>query len=127
MDDYKLVVEDIIYAIDLIEHRPEQDTVDYKVYDVLNESLKQLEEMNELLKGMKKQPRVLTLKELEAIPSNVDIWGEVKGVERIFAQTTFVSWLDYPYDFRDGVMNGELRYWTARPTEEQRNEVKWGG
>ena len=48
MDDYRLVMEDVEYAISLIEHRPEQDTVDYKVFDILHEA-------KELLKEQKKQ------------------------------------------------------------------------
>lgn len=50
MDECRLVREDVEYAISLIEHRPEQDTVDYKVFDVLNEAHEQLKKMEELLK-----------------------------------------------------------------------------
>lgn len=44
MDDYRLVMEDVEYAISLIEHRPEQDTVDYKVFDILHEAKELLKE-----------------------------------------------------------------------------------
>lgn len=49
MDDYRLVMEDVEYAISLIEHRPEQDTVDYKVFDVLHEAKELLKNQRELL------------------------------------------------------------------------------
>lgn len=49
MDDYRLVMEDVEYAISLIEHRPEQDTVDYKVFDVLHEAKELLKKQREWL------------------------------------------------------------------------------
>ena len=55
MDECRLVREDVEYAISLIEHRPEQDTVDYKVFDVLNEAHEQLKRMELLLK--EQQPK----------------------------------------------------------------------
>ena len=77
----------------------------------------------ELLK--EKQPRVLTFEELDALPNETDIWGETKGCERIYAQTTFDFWFSPARIFRKGVFTGKLRYWTARPTKEQREAVPW--
>ena len=39
MTDCNKVIKDIEYAKDLLQNRPEQDTVDYKVYEVLDDAL----------------------------------------------------------------------------------------
>ena len=39
MMDCNKVIKDIEYAKDLLQNRPEQDTVDYKVYEVLDDAL----------------------------------------------------------------------------------------
>lgn len=39
MIDCNKVIKDIEYAKDLLQNRPEQDTVDYKVYEVLDDAL----------------------------------------------------------------------------------------
>ena len=39
MNDCKKVIKDIEYAKDLLQNRPEQDTVDYKVFEVLDDAL----------------------------------------------------------------------------------------
>ena len=77
----------------------------------------------ELLK--EQQPRVLTFEELDALPNETDVWGENKEIDRVFAQTTYDGWFNPASVFLEGVLNGHLRYWTARPTEEQRKAVPW--
>lgn len=42
MDKLKKTINDIEYGKDLLQNRPEQDTVDYKLYDILNDSLELL-------------------------------------------------------------------------------------
>ena len=39
MIDCNKVIKDIVYAKDLLQYRPEQDTVDYRVYEVLDDAL----------------------------------------------------------------------------------------
>ena len=39
MTDCNKVIKDIEYAKDLLQNRPEQDTVDYKIYEVLDDAL----------------------------------------------------------------------------------------
>ena len=39
MTDCNKVIKDIEYAKDLLQNRPEQDTVDYKVWEVLDDAL----------------------------------------------------------------------------------------
>jgi hypothetical protein len=39
MMDCNKVIKDIEYAKDLLQNRPEQDSVDYKVYEVLDDAL----------------------------------------------------------------------------------------
>ena len=71
------------------------------------------------------EARVYTFTELDHLPIETDIWCEVRGDERIFAQTTFEMWFSPSYQFRDAVWKKKIRYWTARPTKEQIQEVKW--
>lgn len=69
----------------------------------------------ELLK--EKQPKLLTLKETINAKYPTDVFCEIKGEERIFAVTAPVlaQWIGKP----------DIRYWTARPTDEQRNAEPW--
>ena len=39
MNDFNKVIKDIEHAKDLLQNRPEQDTVDYKVWKVLDDAL----------------------------------------------------------------------------------------
>ena len=63
------------------------------------------------------QPKLLTLKETINAKYPMDVFCEIKGEERIFAVTAPVpaQWIGKP----------DIRYWTARPTEEQRKAVPW--
>ena len=64
-----------------------------------------------------KKPKLLTLKETINAKYPTDVFCEIKGEERIFAVTAPVpaQWIGKP----------DIRYWTARPTEEQRKAVPW--
>ena len=44
MAELEKVISDIEYGKDLLQNRPEQDTVDYKLYDILNDALELLKE-----------------------------------------------------------------------------------
>ena len=70
---------------------------------------------HELLK--EKQPKLLTLSETINAKYPMDVFCEIKGEERIFAVTAPVpaQWIGKP----------DIRYWTARPTEEQRKAEPW--
>ncbi len=63
------------------------------------------------------QPKLLTLKETINANYPMDVFCEIKGEERIFAVTAPVptQWIGKP----------DIRYWTARPTEEQRKAEPW--
>ena len=37
--DYQKIINDIEYGKDLLQNRPEQDTVDYKVWEILDDAL----------------------------------------------------------------------------------------
>ena len=45
MTDCNKVIKDIEYAKDLLQNRPEQDTVDYKVYEVLDDALELIHDL----------------------------------------------------------------------------------
>lgn len=79
------------------------------------ESAKVVRDAIELLK--EQQPKLLTLKETINAKYPMDVFCEIKGEERIFAVTAPVQaqWIGKP----------DIRYWTARPTEEQRNAEPW--
>ena len=64
-----------------------------------------------------KQPKLLTLKKTINAKYPMDVFCEIKGEERIFAVTAPVpaQWIGKP----------DIRYWTARPTEEQRKAEPW--
>ena len=63
------------------------------------------------------QPKLLTLKETVNAKYPMDVFCEIKGEERIFALTAPVQaqWIGKP----------DIRYWTARPSEEQRKAEPW--
>ena len=45
MTDCNKVIKDIEYAKDLLQNRPEQDTVDYKVYEILDDALELIHDL----------------------------------------------------------------------------------
>ena len=45
MTDCNKVIKDIEYAKNLLQNRPEQDTVDYKVYEVLDDALELIHDL----------------------------------------------------------------------------------
>ena len=69
----------------------------------------------ELLK--EQQPKLLTLIETINAKYPMDVFCEIKREERVFAVTAPVpaQWIGKP----------DIRYWTARPTEEQRKAEPW--
>ena len=88
----------------------------------------------EVLKAQ--EPRVMTLNEVKALPAESDVWVEITGAKwskpRITATTIhgnggkeIFGWL---HTFNFAAYGKEIYgwiCWTARPTEEQRNAVKW--
>ena len=96
------------------------------------------DEVLELLK--EQEPRVLTLDEVKAYPTNEALWFEGKtfipvlpdcraeqryenqlGVEVIDTFYDFPLWFDsYNLGYKFG-----WRCWSSRPTQEQREAVKW--
>jgi hypothetical protein len=80
------------------------------------------------------EPRVMTLEEVKAIPYDADIWIETEyyvGKITIFAATINTKGLrgvmvygsHKIYDYE--AYNKLWRCWTSRPTDEQREAVKW--
>jgi len=53
MDECKVVIDEVAYAIDLLEHKQTKDAVDSEVFDVLNEAHDQLCKMDDLLKAQR--------------------------------------------------------------------------
>lgn len=53
MDKLKKTINDIEYGKDLLQNRPEQDTVDYKLYDILNNALELLKEQQAEIERIK--------------------------------------------------------------------------
>ena len=64
MNDYTKVIKDIEYAKDLLQNRPEQDTVDYKVWKVLNDALSLIHDLrNQVIVLVGAQHTLCELKE----------------------------------------------------------------
>ena len=103
-----------------------------------NESIECIKKLAEdalsLLKAQ--EPRVMTLEEVKALPVESDVWVEITGAKgskpRITATTIhgngekeIFGWL---HTFNFAAYGKEIygwRCWTARPTDEQREAVKW--
>ena len=47
MTELDKIIKDIEYGKDLLQNRPEQDTVDYKVWEILDDALKQINDMRQ--------------------------------------------------------------------------------
>lgn len=79
------------------------------------ESAKVVRDAIERLK--EQQPRVLTLCEVSNAKYPEDVFCEIKDENRVFAVTAPVPirWRAKP----------DIRYWTARPTNEQRKAEPW--
>ena len=73
----------------------------------------------------KQKARLYIFDELDHLPNEVDIWCEIKGEDRIFAQTTYDMWFSPYGKFRNAVWNKEIRYWTTRPSKKERKLVGW--
>jgi len=53
MADIEKVKKDIEYAKELLKYRPEKDTVDYKVWETLDDALKALKEQETEIRQLK--------------------------------------------------------------------------
>ena len=73
----------------------------------------------EIARLKEQQPRLLTLWEVSNAKYPKDVFCEIKDENRVFAVTAPVPihWRAQP----------DIRYWTARPTEEQRKAEPWKG
>lgn len=80
---------------------------------------------SECLEKNIKGARVIPFDDLAILPDETDIWCETANDNRVFAMTTRPDWFTGDYIFREGAFLGEIRFWTARPTEEERKAVKW--
>ena len=109
------------------EYCPYWENNDNCMLELLNDSLSLLKEQ---------EPRVMTLEEVKALPCDTDIWIETEyyvGKFTIFAATINTKGLrgvmvygthkTYYYE----AYNKLWRCWSARPTEEDREKVKWYG
>lgn len=79
----------------------------------------------ERLEGQHK-PRVLSKREAYDLPDETDVWCEHRDSGRVFAMTTIgKKFFMYRPTFAMGLESNDIRFWTARPTEEQRKAVPW--
>lgn len=105
------------------------------------------EELNELFMELNedalKEPKVLTLEELEALPRLSIVWieywdGELQGPGKTLLagmkcyDGTVVdedasSYSDFQRDMTPDYDGSRWRFWLGKPTEEQRKAVKWDG
>ena len=72
MTDYNKTIKDIEYAKDLLQNRPKQDTVDYKVWEVLDDAL-------DLIHDLQSQIAML----VTAQHTMAEIMGEKHGCAKI--------------------------------------------
>ena len=67
--DYQKIIKDIEYGKDLLQNRPEQDTVDYKVWEVLDDTITILKKQRKIIQAQQfvlyEACRVLKQKEEE--------------------------------------------------------------
>jgi hypothetical protein len=98
------------------------------------ESARTIDEAIELLKAQ--EPRVMTLEEVKALQPDTDIWIEVKYLNapiRIRACTvsgfspggTRLFIIGGAHNYPMDMYNNYFRCWTSRPTDAQREAVKW--
>ena len=81
------------------------------------------------------EPRVMTLEEVKALPSETDVWlDEFCSIVvaatiscTLYGNAYFygIEHADYGVDYKLIDYGKEWRCWTSRPTEEQREAVKW--
>lgn len=105
---------------------------------------KMMNDAREILRSM--EPRVMTLEEVKALPDESDVWLEefccivvaatvshqrdiYKVLKRYNQNATYfygIEHADYNSgEYMDADYGTEWRCWTSRPTEEQREAVKW--
>ena len=78
----------------------------------------------ELLK--EQQPRVLSKREAYDLPDETDVWCEQRDSKRVAAMTTLgEKYFMHTPLFAMGLESNDIRFWTKRPTEEQRKVVPW--
>ena len=150
MTDFNSVREDLEREIYLAEEVEAQYAVKVPV-DLLKDILNLLENQDEALKHLRillnmhngsEEPHVMTLEEARRALHNEDfiIVEEPHTKEIILGMRDTYKWdltdgsyfdfndLDMGSDYADCKGYGHLfRFWTSRPTEEQRKAVKWNG
>lgn len=73
-----------------------------------------------------KQPRVLSKREAYDLPNETDVWCEQRDSKRVIAMTTLgEKYFMLKPTFSMGLESNDIRFWTARPTDEQRKAVPW--
>lgn len=106
--------------------------ISWQYDDQLQNTVGNIELAITLLKAQ--EPRVMTLEEVKALPYDADIWIETEyyvGKITIFAATINTKGLrgvmvygsHKTYDYE--AYNKLWRCWTSRPTDAQREAVKW--
>ena len=157
VDKLKKTINYIEYGKDLLQNRPEQDTVDYKLYDILNDALEQLKEQKKLLE--KKQhdidkmcreydeqrhrindsniAQVLTIKEINALSEGQFVWIQFKDglycmqiigvVHDINGNIDFIQLNTFFTFIEIRIRDGGFVLWSGQPTEEQMEAMKWDG
>jgi len=82
------------------------------------------EDVYELLK--EQQPRVLSKREVYDLSDETDVWCEQRDSKRVAAMTTLgEKYFMHTPLFAMGLESNDIRFWTKRPTEEQRKAVPW--
>lgn len=86
--------------------------------------------ISELLK--EQEPRVMTLEEAQALDENSVVWFENKRIHSIYPRIVRTA-CSTGVEFSDGAVwtyksdgyNTDWRYWTEKPTDEQREAEAW--
>ncbi|MBQ3955237.1 MAG: hypothetical protein II680_05055 [Clostridia bacterium] len=78
----------------------------------------------------KEEPRVMAREEVIDLPQGSVVWYEEKSESGSFLRAMISDGNGFLGDFYLGVNANEIelkrqRFWTSRPTEEQRKAVKW--
>lgn len=119
VDKLKKTINDIEHVKDLLQNKPEQDTVDYKLYDILNDAL-------ELLKEQRWIP---TSEKLPDTYDDVLVYGKKFGIETMHIEVYMdVSKRKNCYEWsndHDYYVAVEGTWWKPLPKPPKDGEQEW--
>lgn len=128
--------DEIIMSLTEIAAQPTEDgMVDGINQQTIRDALELINYQHEHIEAFLKEltPRLLTFKQINGIVSGV-VWVELKDRQQVEPWIVLYGKIWHP-DYNVGYecwevckedeYNRVVRCWTAKPTEEQRNAVKW--